>query len=151
MLKKEEYKSATEKLKRYAQSFTGFYDDTHYSLVELVDKIRTVMPIDTVRTKFIDVKNPISYASGFCALNSWVIYNLTGGGKYWEYYHISPKYGFDKNVAYLRNKKNGQYLYLGDIQNIPYDLGHAIDNTKFKCPNAELYTNLIKHLANNKE
>lgn len=149
MLSTEKYKQATEKLKAKMSSFDGCYDSSHYSLTELVGIIRAVMLVDDVRANFVDVKNPVSYASGFCALNSYAIYNLTGGKKYWQYYHISPKYGFDKNVAYLKNIKNNQYLYLGDIQEIPYDLGHPIDNTQFKCPNGDLYTLLIKQLSRN--
>ncbi len=143
MLSRKKYKLATKRLKAKLNAFEGCYDNSHYSLVELVETIRAVMPVDDVRDAFIAVENPVSYASGFCALNSYAIYNLTGGDKYWEYYHISPKYSFDKDVCYLKNKKNGRYLYLGDIQNIPYDLGHPI-NTNFKCPNGTLYTELIK-------
>ncbi|MBP5794423.1 MAG: hypothetical protein J6W41_00185 [Alphaproteobacteria bacterium] len=148
MLNKKEYKLATEKLKAKMSAFDGCYDSSHYTLTELVSIIRAVVPIDDVRAKFIDVEKPVSYASGFCALNSYVIYNLTGGDKYWEYYTISPKHGFYKYVKYLKNKKNGQYLYLGDIQNIPYDLGHPITQ-EFRCPNAELYTALIENLSRN--
>ncbi len=130
-------------------AFDGCYDNSHYTLTELVSTIRAVMPVDDVRAVFVDVENPISYASGFCALNSYTVYNLTGGDTYWEYYHISSKYGFDKDVCYLKNKKNGKYLYLGDIQNIPYDLGHPIDTANFKCPNGKLYMALIENLARN--
>lgn len=149
MLDKKQYQLATKKLKAKMSAFDGYYDDAHYSLTELVSTIRAVMPVDDVRAVFVNVKNPVSYASGFCALNSYTVYNLTGGDKYWEYYHISSKYGFDKDVCYLKNKKNGKYLYLGDIQNIPYDLGHPIDTAKFKCPNGKLYMALIENLARN--
>ena len=143
MLNKKQYKQATERLKAKMSAFDGCYDSSHYSLTELVDVIRAVMPDDEVRNLFINVENPVSYASGFCALNAYVVYNLTGGDKYWEYYNLSPKHGFNKYVKYLKNKKNGQYLYLGDIQNIPYDLGKPITK-EFICPNATLYTELIK-------
>jgi len=148
MLTWKEYQLATEQLKKKMSVFDGCYDSSHYTLTELVSTIRSVMPIDYVREKFIYVEKPISYASGFCALNSYTIYNLTGGDKYWEYYNISPKNGFYEYVKYLRNKKNGEYLYLGDIPNIPYNLGRPITQ-EFKCPNAELYVALIKKLSHN--
>ena len=147
----KQYNLATEKLKKKMSVFSKCYDNTNYSLTDLVRIIRQAMSVADVRQKFINVDNPVSFASGFCALNSYVIYNLTGGDKYWEYYHISPKYGFNRDVAYLRNKKNNQFLYLGDIQDIPYELGHPIDGKKFKCPQGGEYLSLIKAVCQGKE
>ncbi|MFQ6778372.1 MAG: hypothetical protein ACLRFI_03730 [Alphaproteobacteria bacterium] len=148
MLNKQQYEIATKKLIEKLSKFDGFYDSSHYTLPNLVSIIRAVMPVDDVRNLFISPENPVSYASGFCALNSYTIYNLTGGDKYWEYYNLSPKHGFDKYVKYLRNIKNGQYLYLGDIQNVPYDLGHKITK-EFICPNGKLYMQLVQDLYRN--
>jgi hypothetical protein len=129
--------------------------EAEYSLAEIVSVMRGLFKNPRFRKKFsVDIffADQVVYpAKGFCALSSMCVYELYGGGAFWDFQAITMGSGDHAPVVFLRDifdwipfdATGDQFAPLA----VPYELGQPINRKLNPAGQKEFIRQVQRELA----
>lgn len=159
----EEFTQATIKLAEKIQSANmDKLCNTKYTLPEITIALRNIYKNPVYHSHFVGSKlSDNKWSSGFCAMASLLIYEMTGGDDVWNLMAIRyTDWVVDgkniSSVVFLQDKTTGinfgttgEHFY---PLNVPYNIGVPLDPGKLRTPNKEVFKKiLLRELAKNQK
>ena len=159
----EEFTQATIKLAEKIQSANmDKLCNAKYTLPEITIALRNIYKNPVYHSHFVGSKlSDNKWSSGFCAMASLLIYEMTGGDDVWNLMAIRyTDWVVDSknisSVVFLQDKTTGinfgttgEHFY---PLNVPYNIGVPLDPGKLRTPNKEVFKKiLLRELAKNQK